>query len=169
MCLTAEMLKAGGEELIGPLWQICANCFEREEVPSEWMKGIIVPILKSGNKMNPLNYRGITLLNVVSKIYASILTARLSSWAEANGILVEEQAGFRAKRSVGENIFVLTECIKSRLEKKEQVYAAFLDIEKAYDKVDRQAVWVSLLQRGVSDKMIRVLRSLYKMVKSCVK
>jgi hypothetical protein len=167
--VSAEMLKEGGEDLIEALWRMCEQCFAREEVPSEWMKGIIVPILKSGNKLNPLNYRGITLLNVVSKVYASVLTTRLSSWAEAKGILVEEQAGFRPGRSVGENIYILTECIKSRIEKEEKVYTGFLDIEKAYDRVDRQAVWASLLQRGVSNKMLRVLQSLYKKVKSCVK
>jgi hypothetical protein len=143
--ITAEMLKVGGEELRESLWFMCEQCFEKEEVPSDWMKGIIVPIFKSGNKLNPLNYRGITLLNVVSKVYASVLTRRLSNWAESNGMLVEEQAGFRPKRSVGENIFILTECINSGLEKKRKVYAAFLDIEKAYDTVDRRAIWTSLL------------------------
>jgi hypothetical protein len=157
--VTAEMLKEGGEDLIEALWRMCEQCFEREEVPSEWMKGIIVPTLKSGNKLNPLNYRGITLLNVVSKVYASVLTTRLSNWAEAKGILVEEQAGFRPGRSMGENIYILTECIKSRIEKKKKVYAAFLDIEKAYDRVDRQAVWASLLQRGVSNKMLSSTKS----------
>jgi hypothetical protein len=78
-------------------------------VPTDWAKGIIVPILKGGDKCNPLNYRGITLLNAVAKVYARIIATRLAKWAED-----PEQAGFRPKRSVMDNVFVLSECVKSR-------------------------------------------------------
>ena len=57
--------------------------------------------------------------------------------------------GFSSKRTAMDNVFGLTECIKSRIEKKEKVYAAFLDIEKAYDRVDRKALWTDKMVRGL--------------------
>ena len=53
--------------------QLCNTIFEKEMVPDEWLEGIIFPIYKDNDRRNPLNYRGITLLSVVSKVYTSIL------------------------------------------------------------------------------------------------
>ncbi|NRA93851.1 MAG: hypothetical protein HRU26_14450, partial [Psychroserpens sp.] len=55
-----EVLKYGGETMYRVLWHICRRCFETETVPNEWMKGIIFPIYKDGDRRIPLNYRGIT-------------------------------------------------------------------------------------------------------------
>ena len=52
---------------------------EKERVPTDWARGIIVPIYKDGEKENVDNYRGITLLSVVGKLYTSILNNRISS------------------------------------------------------------------------------------------
>ena len=100
-----EVLKYGGETMHRVLWYICKRCFDTETIPDEWMKGIIFPIYKDGDRRMPLNYRGITLLNVVSKVYTSILNERLSNWCEKNNIIVEEQGGFRKGRSCIDQIF----------------------------------------------------------------
>ena len=70
--------------------------FETATFPVEWSKSIIVPIYKKGDANNPDNYRGIALTSVVSKVYTHILNRRLSTWAEREEKIVEEQAGFRA-------------------------------------------------------------------------
>ena len=71
--ITNEMLKAGNEEMVRAVWILCRRAFELEKVPEEWVKGLIVPIYKDGDK----NYRGITLLSVVGKIYTAVLNRRI--------------------------------------------------------------------------------------------
>lgn len=72
-------------------------CFDNSIVPSTWHKSIIKPNPKSAkdDPCIPLNYRGISLLSTVYKIYSSILNARLSNFLETTEYLVDEQNGFR--------------------------------------------------------------------------
>ena len=70
--------------------------FQNEEVPSDWGIGLIKPIYKNkGNINDPTNYRGITLLSCVGKLFTSILNARLSLFVITNDTLSDIQAGFR--------------------------------------------------------------------------
>ena len=80
--ITAELLKGVNEEFIQALWQVFAKCFEREEIPEEWARGVIVPIPKNQEVKKIENYRGITLLSIVGKAFVSILNERLTRWME---------------------------------------------------------------------------------------
>ena len=102
-----EILKYGGEKMKKSLLILFRKMWKEEKVPIEWARGIIVPIFKEGEKKNVDNYRGITLLSVVGKLYTSILNSRITSWLEKKKKIVEEQGGFRAKRSTSEQIFYI--------------------------------------------------------------
>ena len=52
------------------------------ESPMAWAEGIIVPIFQTGNPDEPHNYRGITLINILGKIYSQVLLNRLTKWSE---------------------------------------------------------------------------------------
>ena len=69
-----------------------------------WSKGIIIPIYKKGDKTNPDNYRGITLLSCLGKLFTSIINDRIAKFVENNSILSEVQAGFRKRYSITEQI-----------------------------------------------------------------
>ena len=64
-------------------------------------------MFKKGDKEDPGNYRGITLLSVVGKVFCKIVNDRLVRHLESGGVLHEGQAGFRVKRSCVDNIYVL--------------------------------------------------------------
>ena len=88
-------------------------------VPTEWCIGIIIPIFKNkGVDTNPDNYRGITLLSCLGKLFTSILNHRISLCFEAANMLGEEQAGFRSNYSTTDNIFVLKSIIDIYLRNK---------------------------------------------------
>ena len=120
-------------------------------------------------RKNVDNYRGITLLSVVGKLYTSILNNRISSWLENKKKIVEEQGGFRAKRSTIEQIFILKETIQARKRAKKKTFCCFLDIRKAYDTVFREGLWKCMLDKGIDGKMWRVVKNLYQGVGSCVR
>ena len=103
------------------LWAIVAKCFEQGVVPFIWRQAVITPIPKGRDKdiFTPLNYRGISLLSTVSKVYSSILNSRLSEYLETCGVLCEEQNGFRKGRSCEDHAFVLTNLIQDRIDQQQ--------------------------------------------------
>jgi len=95
--------------------------------PSSLELGVIVPIFKKqGNTMKPDNYRPISLLTSISKVYELILNKRLCTYVEENNILSEEQAGFRKDRSTIDHILTLDTLIATRLNMKQETFIAFL-------------------------------------------
>ena len=86
--------------------------------PDVWSKGIIVPIYKKGDKTNPDNYRGITLLSCLGKLLPSIINDRITKFVENSSILFEVQAGFRKGYSKTEQTFNLKCLIDSIMNSK---------------------------------------------------
>jgi len=90
-----ELLKLGKEVLIIPLTDAFNRLFAKGVYPEEWSRGVIVPCFKQGDPMDCGNYRGITLVPMLDKLYNIILNKRLTDWAEENNIIAACQAGFR--------------------------------------------------------------------------
>jgi len=149
-----EMIKEMGAVGEQALWKLFIEIWEEETFPENWTQGIVVPIpkgtLKGGAELNPMNYRGITLMNIVPKLYTSIVYDRLSEYCESQGVLAEEQAGFRKLHSTIDQLFTFYEVIKGRVPAK--TYCCFLDIEKAYDRTWRDGLWYLLQAKGVKEK-----------------
>ncbi|VDI24173.1 Hypothetical predicted protein [Mytilus galloprovincialis] len=113
--IPAEVLK--NKTCIDMLQNIINFCFENGVSPLEWKQGIINPIVKpnSTDVRLPLSYRGITLLSVPCKVYCDILNSRFGDWIEDSGVLVDEQCGFRRKRSCLDQIYSLYSIINDRI------------------------------------------------------
>ena len=112
-----EILKFGGERVKEAVYLLIRRAYELEEVPKDWSRGIIFPIFKGkseSERRDPKNYRGITLLSIVSRVYMSILNTRISKWCEKRESFTETQAAFRKNRSPMDQLFILTEVIRSR-------------------------------------------------------
>lgn len=138
--------------------------------PSAWSEGLICPIHKKGDKSDPNNYRGITLLNSMPKIFSSIINNRLTTWCNEENLLKEEQCGFRKGYSTIDNIFNLTATIQKYLSKRGgRFYVIFVDFSKAFDSVQHNHLWVSLLNNRIHGKILNIIRSMYSQIKSRVK
>ncbi|KMQ88292.1 hypothetical protein RF55_12246 [Lasius niger] len=93
--ILAEVWKYGGEELEGWIWDICNKVWRGEGCIKEWNKGWVVPILKNGKGRKIGEFRGITLMPSMYKIYTTILAERLRDDVEGKGLIPPNQAGFR--------------------------------------------------------------------------
>ncbi len=113
-------------------------------IPEDWAMGIIVPIYKNkGNTDDPNNYRGITLLSCICKVFTSALSQRLYKYMEHFEGLGSEQAGFRSNHSTVDHIFVLYSLIELYCKKdKNNLYCAFVDYSKAFDTIPRGTLMV---------------------------
>ena len=139
-------------------------------VPLEWCIGLIIPIYKKkGSPGDPNNYRGITLLSCLGKLFTSCINSRLGKYFEAFGIIGEEQAAFREGYGTMDHVFVFNEIINLYLQKKKRLYACFIDYEKAFDTIDRISLWGKLLENNINGNILNVIVNMYKNAKSCVK
>ena len=80
----------------------------------------------------------------------------------------EGQAGFRLKRSCVDNIFTLNELVRGRMKEGKRTFAFSLDVQKAYDTVWRNGLWLKLWEHGVQGKMWRVIKGMYESSRSAV-
>jgi hypothetical protein len=77
-------------------------------MPSSWLIGMIKPIYKNkGDKFNPNNYRPITIVSCLGKLFTAILNERLTEFSESFSVLCEKQSGFRQGYSTSDNMFIL--------------------------------------------------------------
>ena len=164
--ITAEAIKKGGAELRLALLKLIRKAWNKEQIPEDWARGVISPIFKDGDPRETLNYRGITLLSIVGKVFSQILNNRLINWCESNTKLAEEQAGFRPMRGCPDQLFALVEILRNR--DKRGTFCCFIDVKKAFDRVFRGGLWARLWKIGIKGKMWRILRAVYKKVESCV-
>ena len=111
-----------------------------EWYPVTGKKSRVTLIYKGGGKPknNIGNYRPIAVMNVMAKVFSVVMNEKLKQWAEENKIWGEEQAGFKKGRGGLENLFVIKDVIEKSKITGKVLYLVFLDIEKAYDTVDRK-------------------------------
>ena len=166
--ITPEMLKYGGEVVVEWMWLICKLAWKQKEVPEEWRKAVIVPLYKGkGSKSECNSYRGISMLSVPGKVYGRILTERLMKVTE--GKVSEEQGGFRKGKGCVDQIFAIRMIVEEYLAKGRKLYAAFMDLEKAYDRVDREALWNVLRIYGVGGQLLDGIKAFYREASACVR
>ena len=157
--------------VINSLHSLFNLCLDTGLIPSIWRKAIITPIPKDNTKDQriPLNYRGNSLLSTVSKLYSSVLNNRLLPFLENNGLLVDEQNGFRSDRSCQDHVFSACTLIRDRLAQKKSTFATFIDLQKAFDYVDRDTFLYKLLLNKIDGKFYYFVKAMYTNMEASVK
>ena len=166
-----ELLKIGGDDTLRAVTALFNAVLRTGIWPTRWGEGDVVPIPKpGGDKLQANDYRGISLLPVLSKVLEAVLNTRLSQWLEENGALHDAQHGFRPGRSTLDAAFVLHELVAATRETATRsrrtaaqraaqsapapaphhtIFVAYLDVKKAYDECWRQAIIAQLRARGI--------------------
>ena len=139
------------------------------QFPKLWVEAEIVPIFKKGDRENPENYRGITLISCIGKVFTSIINRRLNTWAESNNVYSDNQFGFREGRGAVDCMFILHGIIESFLSQSKPLYCVFVDLKRAFDSANRRALWFKLHKNNVSSKIINLLQNMYDKIKLRVK
>jgi len=103
--------------------------------------GVIHAWHKGGDALQFENCRGITVGPVLAKVFAMILEARLSSWAEKRSLCAKGQASFRKDFHTTDNLYILRTLIEQSTHKRKKVYCCFVDFRKAFDIVPRDLLW----------------------------
>ena len=157
-----EALKAAPEVFFDMVTTMYNRVKDQSKVPRSWNRGKVVLIHKKGSRTDSSNYRPITVLTAMNGTYSKILNARLVEVVERHRLLGEVQNGFRKGRSGSDSAFVLNTVLWKSLAKHNKVHVSFLDLQKAYDSVDRNILWNKLRKLGFGGKFLDSIISMYK-------
>ena len=122
-----------------------------------WTQSLVITLPKKCNLQQCQNYRSISLISHPSKVMLKIILNRLKSQAEK--IIAEEQAGFRAGRSTKEQIFHLRILCEKYLQHQQDLYLVFMDLKKAFDRAWHAALWATMKKYNISANLIRVIKN----------
>jgi hypothetical protein len=143
--------------------------FDNGCIPELWLSGNIIPLYKNkGDKLDPSNFRPITIISCFGKLFTSLLNTRLNKFSEDYCLICENQGGFRKGYSTTDNLFVIYMLISIMKNKKKKLYCAFIDFAKAFDTVWRKGLWHKLLGNEINGKMYKVIFNMYSGIKSRV-
>ena len=164
-----ECIKHGGAWITHIITRLFNHLYNLGTFPDEWSKGLFVPIYKKSDTQQPANYRPITLLSSLCKLYTSILCRRITEWATANYVFSEAQFGFRPTYSTMDACFTLNLLVNRSVSDKRKLCCAFIDFSTAFDSVCRNILYEKLKEYGISTKMLRMIMAIYINVTSSVK
>ena len=120
--------------------------------------------------MDPSNYRGISILSCLGKLYSAILCKRLIKYAMVKKIWKDEQLGCIAGNRTSDAHLIIHSLIEYYCHKRgEEIYACYVDFKKAFDTIPRDLLFQKLLGYGVNGKFFNNLKTLYTNDTCCVK
>lgn len=135
-----------------PLCFIYNFSLEHGVFPSVWRKANVIPIPKAGKANDIENYRPISLLSILGKVFESLVNPVLISHLKP--FLVSQQHGFRGNKSTVSNLVLLVSEIAEAMDKGHQVDAVYTDIGKAFDRVDHTILLRKLSHFGIHGKLL---------------
>ena len=147
--IDVTVIKASHDIRIKPLLYLINLSLATGKFPKEMKIANILPIYKSEAHYLFTNYRPISVLTVLSKIFERIFYIRLKDFLSANNILYKFQFGFREGFSTDAALVTLLDKITQSLDKNGFVLGLFLDFSKAFDTVDHKILLDKLYNYGV--------------------
>ena len=148
-----EMIKSSIGILSKAFLKIFNNILTSGKFPESWTEGLITPIHKSGNSLDPNNYRGICVSSCMGKLFCSILNNRLMNFVNEKQLIHPTQIGFMPGNRTADHILTLKTLHDKYVKQseKEKIYACFVDFRKAFDSVWQQGLFYQLIKNNIGD------------------
>lgn len=157
--VTTELLKAAGKPVLKELRRIFNSVLFSGRTPKAWHRSLVILFFKKGDKTLLKNYRPISLLSHVYKLFSRVISNRLTR--RLDEAQPAEQAGFRRGYGTIDHIHTVRQVIQKTKEYNQPLCMAFVDYEKAFDSVETWSVLEALQRCQVDWRYIEVLRCLY--------
>ena len=158
--LIAEMIKSGGSVLASTLLDLYNEVIKPDaSIPETWKRSTISVIFKSGAVDLPLNYRPITIIPLLYKLFARLLYSRLAPFLDK--AQPPDQAGFRPGYSAVDHLFTFGLLDEKCHELNINLWTAALDFKKAFDTVEHDAMSKALTLQGVPKAYVTLLCEMY--------
>ena len=159
--IPVELLHYGGDNLAIAIHTIILAVWHGEPVSQDWIDAIMVSLYKGkGSKSECGDHRGISLLEAVGKVLSKILLNRLTKWM-CPVVIPESQCGFRDGRGTMDMIFSGRQLIEKFIEQQVPLYQVFVDLTKAFDTINRSALWKILGKLGCPYEFVEILKQFH--------
>ncbi|EFA12433.1 hypothetical protein TcasGA2_TC005244 [Tribolium castaneum] len=164
-----KLLRTCAASLSGPLAKMMTKSFLQGTLPYEWLQATITPLYKSGDKLDPANYRPVSLTSTCCKIMEKVIVKELLTYMRKNNLIPEHQHGFLPGRSVVTNLLSCTNLWTKMLDTNQPVDIIYLDFSKAFDKVPHNLLLAKLESYGVTGNLLDWIRAFLSNRNYCVK
>ena len=162
-----DLIKHCKTTLLHPLHKFLCQCWREGVVPQDMRDAKIITLYKNkGERSDCNNYRGISLLSIVGKVYAWVLLICLQKLAEC--IYPESQCGFWAERSTVDMVFSLCQLQEKCREQQMPLYIAFINLTKAFDLVSRDGLFKALCKICCPPRLHSLIESFHSNMKGTV-
>ena len=159
--ISAEFYNHVCSELLPALVLLFNTIIANGEYPSSWATGIIHPVHKKDDHNVPDNYRKVTVLPCIGNLLESVFNNRLSFKNDVCNDNDHFQAGFRSNSRTTDNTFILCAIIDEQRCLSKPLYTCFVDFTKAFDYINRSALYKKLLSRGIDDNFLNVIKRMF--------
>lgn len=156
--IPVKLLKMIKHLVSEPLAHIVNLCLSQGIFPSELKISTVYPIYKKGPKTELGNYRPVSILSNVSKIFEKIIYTRIMNFVETKNVITERQNGFRRNRGTTRAMYQLVNEITKCLNNGQNTAAVFMDLSKAFDCVEHNILMEKIGHyglRGMSSELVR--------------
>jgi hypothetical protein len=151
-----------------PLTHIFNNAVDEGHFPTDLKIGRITPIYKKGDKTDTENYRPVTVLNIISKVFERLLNYQLYEYLDTNSKLSDTQHGYRKGKNCQTAIVEFLDYIYQEIDKGRIPIGTFYDLTRAFDTVNHDVLIEKLTCLGVSGNASRLIKSLLSGRQNCV-
>ena len=165
----AVLIKWAADIIAPILVRIFNRCLELGEYPGCLKIAKVTALHKGSDRLNVDNYRSISVLTHINKIFEKLLHARLNDFVTKHNILENNQYGFRKGHSTSHGITQLHETILKSIEKKKICVALFIDLKSAFDTINHEILELKLDHYGVRGMALKLLSSYLKDRKQFIK
>ena len=152
--ISTYIIKMCANELVGSITYLINKSIIDGRVPDKWKIAKIIPLHKKGDKLNPDNYRPISLLPCVSKLLERFIQIQLIEHLNINEILLPQQSGFRPNHSTTTALIRVTDDWLKAMDSGQYTGAVFIDLQKAFDLVNHELLLLKLKCLGIVDKSL---------------
>ena len=164
--IVAEMLKPLGEAGVAEVRDLIEDIISEGCIPIDWQESYIVNLYKGkGDALNRGNYRGLKLIEQTMKVLERVVEGLIRQRIEID----EMQCGFMSGRGTTDAIFIVRQLQEKHLAANKLLYMAFVDLEKAFDRVPRDVIWWAMRKLGIDEWLVRLVQSMYKDLRSRVR
>ena len=156
---STKILKSISHIINHPLSDIINSSFSSQCFPNSLKLARVIPIFKDGDKSKVNNYRPISILPILSKIFEKVAYKQLYTYLENNSILNPNQFGFRSGKSTTQAILNLMQYLYTNIDSNKIIFSMFLDFRKAFDSVDHKILLSKLNCYGIRGEALDWFRS----------
>ena len=155
--IPTRYIKPVSDYLVSPLTHIINASIDSSTFPADWKFSRICPVPKVQNPTTLAEYRPISILPVLSKVFERIILEQLTEHIESRAVYLENQSGFRKSHSTITLLLKLKDDIKSAMQRGEVTLAVFADFSKAFDTVDYKILISHLSKIGFSNHLLKLI------------